>query len=370
MRQAHTVLYACLLAAWCGAAGAQGFGSVSSRPDAASAPAETPATSTVVEAPATSAAVEASAPSTPAAAPSPPAFSSRPAGENPFLTGSAASSAAATQGTAPTADAPPAAASAAETAPQVATAKTESPNAFTTVGAAAAPPVDASNPFLTGSAAAAAAAASNPFLTGSAARHVASTTGWTVPASTVTAAPATSTASGAGSGPDLATPAQAGTQPFGGNYSDAIAGPAKLPTPADRILVKKSERRLYLLQSGRVIAEYPIKLGLNPTGPKRFEGDFRTPEGRYELVRRNPNSEFFLSLEVSYPNEQDLARARELGLPPGGLIMIHGQPNVPTKPASYYAANDWTNGCIAVSNPDMVDIWMRTDLGTPVEIQP
>jgi murein L,D-transpeptidase YafK len=139
---------------------------------------------------------------------------------------------------------------------------------------------------------------------------------------------------------------------------------------ADRILVKKGERRLYLLRDANIIAEYPVRLGLNPYGPKEREGDFRTPEGSYQLVRRNPRSEFFLSLEVSYPNAADLARARARGVPPGGLIMIHGEPNVPRKPADYYARNDWTDGCIAVSNSDMVDIWLRTNVGVPIEIRP
>jgi murein L,D-transpeptidase YafK len=139
---------------------------------------------------------------------------------------------------------------------------------------------------------------------------------------------------------------------------------------ADRILVEKDARRLSLLRSGRVVAEYPIRLGLNPYGHKLREGDFRTPEGTYHLSRRNPRSEFFLSLEVSYPSAADRARARRAGDRPGGLIMIHGQPNVPRKSPDYYANNDWTDGCIAVSNSDMVDIWLRTGLGTTIEIRP
>jgi murein L,D-transpeptidase YafK len=134
--------------------------------------------------------------------------------------------------------------------------------------------------------------------------------------------------------------------------------------------VKKAERRLYLMSANQIIAEYPIRLGLNPTGHKEREGDFRTPEGTYELVRRNPRSDYFLSLEVSYPNDSDRARARKMGVRPGGLIMIHGRPNVPRKPPDYYANFDWTDGCIAVSNSDMVDIWLRTRPGTPVEIRP
>ncbi|HSQ68737.1 MAG TPA: L,D-transpeptidase family protein [Steroidobacteraceae bacterium] len=139
---------------------------------------------------------------------------------------------------------------------------------------------------------------------------------------------------------------------------------------ADKVLVKKSERQLYLMRRGQVIAQYPIKLGLNPFGHKQREGDFRTPEGRYELIRRNPSSRFFLSIEISYPNREDRAVASEAGYPPGGLIMIHGQPNEPTRPPAYYASKDWTDGCIAVSNADMIDIWNRAPLGIPIEIRP
>jgi hypothetical protein len=174
---------------------------------------------------------------------------------------------------------------------------------------------------------------------------------------------------GAGDG-STATSGPRGTLPFGSAYADAVAAsPAGLEA-ADSILVKKSERRLYLLHSGRVLREYPIRLGLNPYGGKQREGDFRTPEGIYQLSRRNTNSDFFLSLEVSYPNEADRERARRNGTKPGGLIMIHGQPNVPRKSPDYYANNDWTDGCIAVSNSDMVDIWLRTSVGTTIEIRP
>jgi hypothetical protein len=208
------------------------------------------------------------------------------------------------------------------------------------------------NPFVTGSAAVAAAqacAAGNPFLTGTAIDQ-----GATAAVPYAEAQPASGST----------------TAPFGLPHDQAIAaGPRQLER-ADRVLVEKSQRRLYLLRSDRVIAEYPIRLGLNPYGPKQRVGDFRTPEGSYRLVRRNAASDFFLSVEVSYPNPADMARAREQGFDPGGLIMIHGQPNVPRKPAAYYASSDWTDGCIAVSNAAMVDIWLRTDLGTPVEIRP
>jgi murein L,D-transpeptidase YafK len=139
---------------------------------------------------------------------------------------------------------------------------------------------------------------------------------------------------------------------------------------ADRVLVVKHERRLYLYLGDRVVAEYPIKLGLNPYGHKQQEGDFRTPEGKYQLTRRNRQSEFFLSIQVSYPNREDAAWAKENGWSPGGLIMIHGQPNVPKRSSEFYATRDWTDGCIALSNADMVDVWLRTAPGIPIEIRP
>jgi hypothetical protein len=210
----------------------------------------------------------------------------------------------------------------------------------------------------------------------------------TVPESTLTP-PADSTAAGSGvvepsgattdaNGP-FGAAAQGVTEPFGttadenGPFGAAIAGIESMRAgyePADTILVRKSERRMYLMRANRIVAEYPIRLGLNPSGHKEREGDFRTPEGLYELVRRNPRSEYFLSLEVSYPNDEDRARASKVGVRPGGLIMIHGQPNLPRKSPEYYENFDWTNGCIAVSNSDMVDIWLRTQLGTLVVIRP
>jgi len=154
--------------------------------------------------------------------------------------------------------------------------------------------------------------------------------------------------------------------------SSAIAGSSVesgLPL-ADYVIVNKSHRTLQLLRNGRVLRSYKVALGLRPEGHKQFEGDFRTPEGKYLLTRRNPNSEYFLSIQVSYPNDQDIARARRQGVRPGGAIMIHGQPNTPRKPRDYYSNIDWTEGCIAVSNSDMVEIWLMTPPDTPIEIQP
>ena len=144
---------------------------------------------------------------------------------------------------------------------------------------------------------------------------------------------------------------------------------AALPL-ADRVVVRKSERKLQLMRNGAPLRTFKVALGMRPEGHKQFEGDFRTPEGSYRLTRRNPNSEYFLSIQVDYPNAQDVSRARSQGLRPGGLIMIHGQPNVPKKGRDYYSNVDWTEGCIAVSNSDMVEIWLMTGPDTPIEIQP
>jgi hypothetical protein len=161
-----------------------------------------------------------------------------------------------------------------------------------------------------------------------------------------------------------------GTPDVGVPVPSASPGSAGAYEMADAVLVDKGDRRLYLLKQGRVIAEYPIKLGLNPFGHKQREGDFRTPEGKYRLDWRNPNSEFYLSIRVSYPNREDAAVAHENGHRPGGLIMLHGQPNVPKKPPEHYATRDWTDGCIALSNADMTDVWLRTTVGLPIEIRP
>jgi murein L,D-transpeptidase YafK len=138
----------------------------------------------------------------------------------------------------------------------------------------------------------------------------------------------------------------------------------------DHLVVKKSQRRLYLMDGDKVVRSYKVALGLEPVGPKRRDGDFRTPEGWYRLARRNPRSEFFLSIEISYPNTSDLQRARLHHWQPGGSIMIHGLPNRLKSSPWYYRHNDWTDGCIAVSDADMVEIWLLTRDGMPIDILP
>ncbi len=167
----------------------------------------------------------------------------------------------------------------------------------------------------------------------------------------------------------FATPVRA-ADPVEAPLRVSSAQPAQALPVADRIVVRKAQRELVLLKAGEVLRSYRVALGLNPVGPKLHEGDFRTPEGSYRLVRRNPRSDFFLSMQVSYPNADDQRRATGKGLRPGGSIMIHGLPNSPRHPPEFYDNNDWTDGCIAVSNGDMVEIWLLTPDDVPIDILP
>ncbi len=139
---------------------------------------------------------------------------------------------------------------------------------------------------------------------------------------------------------------------------------------ADMVVVEKGDRKLHLMRDGAVLRSFDIALGMAPVGDKRQEGDSRTPEGRYLLDARNPNSDFFLSIHISYPDARDRREAATLGVDPGSAIMIHGQPNEPTYSEAYYRNQDWTNGCIAVTNSAMIDIWLMTPDNTPIEIRP
>ena len=139
---------------------------------------------------------------------------------------------------------------------------------------------------------------------------------------------------------------------------------------ADKVLVEKGERKLHLLKDGEPFRTFEIALGVEPVGDKEMEGDQKTPEGVYTLDDRNPDSDYFLSIHISYPSASEMRQSSARGIDPGGAIMIHGQPNRPTYSAAYYAKEDWTNGCIAVSNSDMIDIWLMTPDGIPIEIRP
>lgn len=141
---------------------------------------------------------------------------------------------------------------------------------------------------------------------------------------------------------------------------------------ADRVLVKKSERKLVLFKDGEAFRQYDIALGDSPQGHKQFEGDEKTPEGAYTLDWRNENSQFYRSIHISYPNEQDQQFALEQGRDPGGMIMIHGRPNKSRDKVSAWVLDkmDWTDGCIAVKNDEMDEIWAAIENGTPIDIHP
>jgi murein L,D-transpeptidase YafK len=140
--------------------------------------------------------------------------------------------------------------------------------------------------------------------------------------------------------------------------------------PADKVLIEKKERRLTLLSRGEVIKTYKIALGGNPVGPKERQGDNKTPEGTYIIDSRNRDSVYHLSLHISYPNEKDKTRAKELGVSPGGDIMIHGIKKGLTWVGASHAEVDWTKGCIAVTDEEMEEIYKFVPNGAVAEIRP
>jgi murein L,D-transpeptidase YafK len=142
------------------------------------------------------------------------------------------------------------------------------------------------------------------------------------------------------------------------------------PIQADKIVIIKSARSMTLFSGGKVLKTYKVALGSAPVGPKRVEGDHKTPEGDYVIDARNSHSQFHLSLHISYPSAADRERARSVGQSPGGAIMIHGL----AKPFAYlgplHRQTDWTDGCIAVTNTEIEEIWKLVPVGTRVEIRP
>jgi len=139
---------------------------------------------------------------------------------------------------------------------------------------------------------------------------------------------------------------------------------------ADMVVVEKSEAKLYLKKGNKVIKEYHVAFGTNPKGHKQKKGDERTPEGMYLLDYKNSDSTFYKSMHLSYPNEEDKKRAEERGVDPGGSIMIHGQRNGLGWLAFITQWFNWTDGCIAVTNAEMDEIWEAVDVGTPIQILP
>jgi murein L,D-transpeptidase YafK len=147
----------------------------------------------------------------------------------------------------------------------------------------------------------------------------------------------------------------------------APAASQTLPT-ADFVLVDKSDRVLTLFAGGKPYRNFQnLQFGGAPEGHKRFEGDERTPEGRYTIDTRNVASAYHLSLRISYPSEAERAYAAARGASPGGEIFIHGQPN--WLPAGRLPG-DWTDGCIALANAEIEELWRLVPDGTPIEIRP
>lgn len=138
----------------------------------------------------------------------------------------------------------------------------------------------------------------------------------------------------------------------------------------DFIVVEKSSRTLSVYQKGQRIKQYKVALGFNPIGHKEKEGDGKTPEGRYYIESKNPNSMAYLSLKISYPSKADCLAAQSKGVNPGGLIMIHGLKNGFGCIGKHHNLVDWTRGCIAVSNEEMKEIYDATKIGTVIEIRP
>ncbi|EAR53071.1 hypothetical protein OG2516_11426 [Oceanicola granulosus HTCC2516] len=148
----------------------------------------------------------------------------------------------------------------------------------------------------------------------------------------------------------------------------ASCAPSKFRTyngpPVTSVQVWKTDRVMALMSGTRVLKTYDFEMGFAPQGHKYFEGDGRTPEGVYYIDRRNPNSDYHLSIGISYPDEEDIARALEAGLEPGGDIFIHGTPKL------FADRTDWTAGCIAVSNDAVEEIYAMVQDGTPIVIYP
>ncbi len=132
------------------------------------------------------------------------------------------------------------------------------------------------------------------------------------------------------------------------------------------VIVNKGERRMFLMHKNKVLKDYRFGLGFAPVGDKKVRGDGKTPEGDYFIDRRNPNSKFYLSIGISYPNPRDVAEAKALGRSPGGDIFIHGRPNNRKR----RPGRDWTAGCITVTNSQMRDIYAMVKNGTPIRINP
>ena len=137
----------------------------------------------------------------------------------------------------------------------------------------------------------------------------------------------------------------------------------------DLVKVDKSKNRMYLLDGEKIVKEYHVVFGVNPKGHKQREGDEKTPEGKYTLDYKKEDSSFYRAMHISYPNEEDKARAKNLGVSPGGFIMVHGQRNLLGWLSSISQRFNWTNGCIALTNSEMNEFMDLVNVGTTIQIE-
>jgi murein L,D-transpeptidase YafK len=151
----------------------------------------------------------------------------------------------------------------------------------------------------------------------------------------------------------------------------AVAQSASTPTmQADRVLVLKKERTLELLRDGKILKSYKVALGGDPVGPKTRQGDHKTPEGVYLLDYRNAHSHYYKAIHISYPNAHDREQARKIGVSPGGDVFVHGLTNGYGAVGAAHRLHDWTDGCIAVTDDEIDEIWKSVPEGTVIEIRP
>jgi murein L,D-transpeptidase YafK len=148
----------------------------------------------------------------------------------------------------------------------------------------------------------------------------------------------------------------------------AVSAPDQ--SQANHILIVKSKRTMTVMRGTKILKTYRVALGTVPLGAKEKQGDHKTPEGTYLIDKKNAYSQFHLALHISYPGADDRARAKRLGVNPGGDIMIHGLPSQFAFLGALHRQTDWTDGCIAVTNPEIEEIWRLVPIGTTVEIRP
>lgn len=139
---------------------------------------------------------------------------------------------------------------------------------------------------------------------------------------------------------------------------------------ADRVIVMKKERTLTLMSQGKVLKTYKVALGGNPIGAKTRQGDHKTPEGVYRLDKRNAQSQYYKSIHISYPDAKDVAQARKMGVSPGGDVYVHGLPNGYKWIGAGHRLKDWTDGCVAVTDEEIDEIWKAVPDGIPIDIRP